>query len=169
MSESTAPRRLALSGLYADHHQWLYNWLRKRLGNAWDAADLAHDTFLRVYSSNRALEMPEPRAFLTHVAKGLVVDFWRHRSVEQAYAESVAALPADTAPSPESRALILEALYCIDRMLDAMPGRVRGVFLMSQLDGLTYAQIAAATGLSVRTVNRHMQQAYLACLTAIDP
>ncbi|MFF7395659.1 sigma-70 family RNA polymerase sigma factor [Achromobacter sp. NPDC008082] len=168
MSQTCAPRPLALSGLYADHHKWLYGWLRKRLGNAWDAADLAHDTFLRVYSSNRSLEMPEPRAFLTHVAKGLVVDLWRHRNVEQAYADSVATLPPDTAPSPETRALILEALYCIDRMLDAMPGRVRNVFLLAQLDGLTYAEIAAETGLSVRTVNRHMQHAYLACLTAID-
>jgi RNA polymerase sigma-70 factor (ECF subfamily) len=53
-------------------------------------------------------------------------------------------------------------------MLDAMPGRVRNVFLLAQLDGLTYAEIAAETGLSVRTVNRHMQHAYLACLTAID-
>lgn len=88
--------------------------------------------------------------------------------MEQAYADSIAALPADTAPSPEKRAVILEALYCIDRMLDAMPRRVRNVFLLAQLSGLTYAEIAADTGLSVRTVNRHMRQAYLACLTAID-
>lgn len=168
MSQSCASRPSALNGLYVDHHQWLYGWLRKRLGNAWDAADLAHDTFLRVYASNRSLEMPEPRAFLTHVAKGLVVDLWRHRNVEKAYAESIAALPADTVPCAEKRALILEALSSIDRMLDAMPVRVRNVFLLAQLDGLNYADIAAELGMSVRTVNRHMQQAYLACLTAID-
>ncbi|MEN5064955.1 sigma-70 family RNA polymerase sigma factor [Achromobacter aegrifaciens] len=168
MPDSSVLRRSALTGLYADHHKWLYSWLRKRLGNAWDAADIAHDTFVRVYSNNRLLESAEPRAFLTHVAKGLVVDFWRHRSVEQAYAESVSALPADTAPSPEKRALILEALHAIDRMLGAMPERVRRVFLLAQLDDFTYAEIAADTGLSVRTVNRYMQQAYLVCLTVID-
>ncbi|WP_287399688.1 sigma factor [Nitrosomonas sp. H1_AOB3] len=69
--------------LYTDHHGWLYGWLRRKLGNACDAADLAHDTFLRVMVSRR---MPvhlgeEPRALLTHIAKGLVIDHWRRQDV----------------------------------------------------------------------------------------
>ncbi|MCW5618761.1 MAG: hypothetical protein KIS65_06080 [Nitrosomonas sp.] len=35
--------------LYTDHHSWLYSWLRRKLGNACDAADLAHDTLLRLW------------------------------------------------------------------------------------------------------------------------
>ncbi|MCH1999596.1 RNA polymerase subunit sigma, partial [Achromobacter xylosoxidans] len=33
--------------IYREHHGWLSAWLRKKLGNSFDAADLAHDTFLR--------------------------------------------------------------------------------------------------------------------------
>ncbi|MDD3484875.1 sigma factor, partial [Azovibrio restrictus] len=36
-----------LTRLYRDHHGWLQGWLRRRLGNAHEAADLAQDTFLR--------------------------------------------------------------------------------------------------------------------------
>ena len=36
--------------LYGDHHGWLRGWLRKKLGNAFDAADLAHDTYVRILS-----------------------------------------------------------------------------------------------------------------------
>lgn len=39
--------------LYIDHHGWLQGWLRRKLGNACDAADLAHDTFVRVMVSRR--------------------------------------------------------------------------------------------------------------------
>lgn len=46
--------------LYSDHHGWLQDWLRRRLGNAFDAADLAHDTFLRVLRNLEPIR--EPRA-----------------------------------------------------------------------------------------------------------
>ena len=36
------------STLYSTHHGWLHNWLRAKLGNSFDAADLAQDTFIRV-------------------------------------------------------------------------------------------------------------------------
>ncbi|MDU5679729.1 sigma factor, partial [Pseudomonas aeruginosa] len=35
----------AVSHLYQDHHGWLQGWLRRRLGCAENAADLAQDTF----------------------------------------------------------------------------------------------------------------------------
>ena len=50
VQESTLPRQ-GIEGLYAEHHGWLRGWLRGRLGNAFDAADLAHDTYLRILSS----------------------------------------------------------------------------------------------------------------------
>src|ERR1700756_5510846 len=43
--------------LYEDHHCWLQGWLRRRLGNAADAADLAHDAFLRL------ILKPDPKGY----------------------------------------------------------------------------------------------------------
>ncbi|MET0125075.1 MAG: sigma factor, partial [Pseudomonas caspiana] len=39
--------------LYRDHHGWLHGWLRKRLGDREQAADIAQDTFLRLLLSGR--------------------------------------------------------------------------------------------------------------------
>ncbi|MFT2588734.1 sigma factor-like helix-turn-helix DNA-binding protein, partial [Escherichia coli] len=64
-------------------------------------------------------------------------------ALERAYLESLAALPEPQAPSPEARAIVLEALVAIDAMLDGMKPAVRQAFILSQLEGLTYAQIAA--------------------------
>ncbi|MEG1082759.1 MAG: sigma factor, partial [Pseudomonas sp.] len=50
--------------LYSGHHGWLYARLRKRLGNAMDAADLVQDTFARILASN-VTAINEPRAYLS--------------------------------------------------------------------------------------------------------
>jgi len=71
----------AVTQIYRDHHGWLSGWLRKKLGNSFDAADLAHDTFVRLMGARvREGGGAEPRALLTHIAKGLVVDHWRRRA-----------------------------------------------------------------------------------------
>ncbi|MFL9609593.1 sigma factor [Methylobacillus sp. Pita2] len=40
--------------LYSSHHGWLYAWLRKKLGCQHIAADLAHDTFVRLMVAGKA-------------------------------------------------------------------------------------------------------------------
>lgn len=156
----------AIRVLYSDHHRWLHDWLRRKLGCAHNAADLAHDTFIRVITLRRTSLGEEPRAFLTHIAKGLVIDHWRRQEIERAYLETIAQLPEPKAPSPETCLLILEALYRIEAMLEGMPLRTREIFLLAQLDGLTYKEIAAQLDMTLITVKRHMRKAFLSCLTA---
>lgn len=166
MPPANSTLNLQVQSLYTEHHGWLQAWLGRKLGNACDAADLAHDTFVRLLSrQGHSYFGHEPRALLTHIAKGLVVDRWRRQDVERAYLEAIAHLPEPEVPSPETRWLILETLYRIDAMLREMPARVRQVFLLSQLDGLTYAQIAEQLQVSLITIKRDMRTAFLACLS----
>lgn len=155
--------------LYSRHHGWLYRWLSAKLGNSSDAADLAHDTFLRLMASRRPPGQwgDQPRALLTHIARGLVIDHWRRRDVERAYLEALAAMPAAELPNPEQRLAMLEALLRVDTMLRSLPARTREIFFLAQLDGLTYGQIAERRQVSLITVKRHMAQAFAACL-ALD-
>ncbi|WP_019882870.1 MULTISPECIES: sigma-70 family RNA polymerase sigma factor [unclassified Methylophilus] len=155
-----------LHDVYRQHHDWLQGWLRKKTGNSWDAADIAHDTFVRIMHHNKLAQLgTEPRALLVHIAKGLVIDHWRHQQVERAYQETLAQLPPGSWPSAEEQHLILESLRQIDRLLQTMPAQTRAIFLLAQLDGLTYQQIADQLDMSLITVKRHMRKAYLACLS----
>ncbi|WP_175652363.1 sigma-70 family RNA polymerase sigma factor [Pseudomonas sp. Marseille-P9899] len=165
MSSTDRAPHLHIENLYCEHHGWLHGWLSRKLGNASDAADLAHDTFIRLLTRQSRTFGSEPRALLTHIAKGLVVDRWRRQEVERAYLESIAYLSELEVPSPETRWLILEALHRIDAMLREMPSRVRQTFLLSQIDGLTYNDIAEQLGVSLITVKRDMRDAFLACLS----
>jgi RNA polymerase sigma factor (sigma-70 family) len=155
--------RSAVNHLYCEHHSWLNGWLRKRLGNAFDAADLTQDTFVRVIKARSALDIREPHPYLSRIAKGLLIDLFRRRSLEQAYLETLAALPQAQHPSLEEQAIMLQALVEIDRLLQGLGPKVRQVFMLSQFDGLTYPQIAEQLNISVRSVNNYMAKAMEHC------
>lgn len=151
--------------MYLDHGRWLTAWLMRRMGDRQDAADVAQDTFARLCVRSQELEsVREPRAYLTVVAKRLLVNRYQRQALEQAYLSSLRDVPESHAPSAEDRAVVLETLLELDRVLDGLPAKVRRAFLLSQLDGLGYDQIAQLLHVSVRTVTRYMSDAYAQCL-----
>ena len=166
MSSGEALAQQQLHELYSDHHGWLNGWLRRRLSCPHNAADLAQDTFLRLLNGRETPCLREPRAFLTTIAKRVLANHYRRQDIERAYLESLAALPEEHAPSEETRAIILQTLLELDRLLDGLPRVVRQVFLLVQLDGLTYAEVAAQLGISLSSVKRYQAKAALQCYFA---
>lgn len=152
-----------IDGLYVAHHGWLSGWLRRRLGNETDAADIAQDVFLKLLSRAERARLREPRAYLSTIARGLVVEHWRRRELELAWLETLAALPPVEVPSPERRLLLLETLIEIDRMLDSLKPAVRTAFLLAQLDGYSCPRIAEHLGVSLATAERHVAKALRQC------
>jgi RNA polymerase sigma factor (sigma-70 family) len=153
----------AVQALYSNHHGWLHAWLRSRLGNAADAADLAQDTFVRLLARSERVEPKAPRAFLRTIAQGLVIDHWRREEIERAYLQTIAHLPESETPGAEAQALILELLEAIARMLEGLRPKVRKAFLLAQCEGLTYKQIAQQLGISLRSVERYVADALYHC------
>jgi len=153
------------SQLYNDHHGWLKAWLCKRLNCSYQAADLAQDTFVRVLGGRQEhlAGLREPRAFLSTIARGLMIDFYRRRALERAWLEYLASLPEDEAPSPEQQQILLETLVAVDRLLDGLSPKVRAAWLYSRLDGLTHAEIAAHLSVSVPRVRQYLATASRHC------
>lgn len=155
----------ALATVYAQHHGWLKALLLRRLGNDSDAADLAQDAFIRLLLKPRNFDSNSgARAYLSHVAKGLCVDLWRRRSIEQAWLEAQAEVEIPLCPSAEEHHLVLDALCRIDAMLAQLAEPVAQAFVMSQLEGYSYREIAIKLECSERTIKRYMKQAMLQSL-----
>jgi RNA polymerase sigma-70 factor (ECF subfamily) len=155
----------SLADLYGQHHGWLKGWLRKKLGCADTAADLTQDTFVRLLTRPQPEVLGEPRAYLTTVAKGLLSNWYRRQTLEQAYLDALAVIPQAQVPAAEHRLEILETLQQLDVVLAALPVKARTAFLLAQLDGLKYEEIARQLGVSVASVKHYMQQGYRACLS----
>lgn len=157
-----------IATLYNEHQPWLVNWLRKRTGCSQQAADFAQDTFLRVLLAERrmpvAVALNEPRHFLVTIAKRVMVDSFRRQSVERAYLELLAQQPDEFEISAEERLVVLQTLQALDHMLDGLGVKAKAAFLMSQLQGLTYPQIAEQLQVSVSSVTKYMARATEHCL-----
>ncbi|MBD8492096.1 sigma-70 family RNA polymerase sigma factor [Pseudomonas syringae] len=153
----------AVQSIYAQHHSWLYGWLKGKLSNTCDAADLAHDTFVRILAARNAADIREPRDYLTTIARGLVIDRYRRRTIEQAWLQSMAARPEAVAISEEDKAVIIETLMAVDKTLAGLGARTRRIFMMTQVDGLTYQQVADQLGLSLSSIKKHMIRALTEC------
>lgn len=148
--------------LYSAHHGWLQGWLRRRLGCADDAADLAQDAFVRLLGRPApvaAETLRAPRAYLATVARGLLVDFWRRGELERAWLADLAAQPEALQPSPEERLAAVQALQAMDALLQGLTPKTRAAWLLSRLDGLAHAEIAAQLQVSVPRVRQYLANA----------
>jgi RNA polymerase sigma factor, sigma-70 family len=153
-----------MDALYRDHHGWLRSWLWRRLGDTSDAADLAHDAFIRLLSKPRRFDSFDgARAYLSVLARGLCVDLWRRRHIEQTWRDVLAAQPQAAMPSAEHQAMVIETLCEIDAMLRRLPVKAAHAFIMAQLHGMTYREIAAALKVSDRMVKKYMAKAMFHC------
>jgi RNA polymerase sigma-70 factor (ECF subfamily) len=155
-----------ITDLYTSHHGWLQGRLRHKLGNAADAADLAHDTFVRLMvkpASRGFNSFAEARGYLRATANGLCIDLWRRREIEQAWLQTLAARPDCHEPSPEHRAIVIETLLEIGTMLSRLSHKAATAFVMAQIDGVPYRDIARELGVSERMVQKYIAQGMLQC------
>lgn len=171
MSSGEPPFQAAISDLYCEHHDWLFGWLRRKLGCAHNAADLAQDTFARILNARESVaSLREPRAFLSTTARRLIIDQVRRKHIENAYLQELAltAEALEGFQSPEHILSTLEALEHIAFMLEGLHDNVRQAFVLYYLDGLTQSEIARQLGLSDRTVRKYLIQALLHCSHSLD-
>jgi len=157
------PHTVAVQHIYEQHHSWLHSWLKGKLHNACDAADVAHDTFVRILGGRNATQILEPRDYLATVARGLVIDRYRRRAIEQAYLQTLADRPEAIAIREDDQAIIIETLVAVDKALCGLGERARRIFMLSQVEGLTYQQIADQLRISLTTVKKHMVRALTEC------
>lgn len=154
-----------VQALYLDHQPWLLAWLRKKLGCPHGAADLSHDTFVRLIEQPAAPVLREPRAWLLVVANRLLINRHQRQRVEAETLRAVALmLESQAAPDPEqllaSRQLLACVMHCL---MGELPARQRQALLLVRADGLTVAEAAGRLGVSERSARLYVAQALAHC------
>lgn len=158
----------AIAALYAQYSDWLLAWLGKKLACAEEAADVLHDTFMRVMAApDRLGDLREPRAYLTTTAKHLMIDRARRRRVECACLDELTLRSAQYghAPSPEQRLAQAQSLQHTSAMLETLSPSVREAVRLRYIEGQSHARIAEQLGKSTRMVRKYLVQAIERCAT----
>jgi RNA polymerase sigma-70 factor, ECF subfamily len=139
----------------------LFRWLDRYAGDASLAADVAQETFVRLYQRD---EMPtDVRAWLVSVALNLVRDEQRRgaRRRRLLLKRAVADTMADAAPSPEDDVLAVERRALVRRALYSLPERDRALLLLRE-EGYSYRELASALGLLEASVGTLLARAKVA-------
>lgn len=167
MGAIQSPHYQVIGQMFKSDYHWLCTSVSRALGCPHSAQDIASETFVRVLALADPLAIREPRALLTTIARRLVYEGWRRQDLERAYIESLALAPTPVHASPEERALVVEALLAVDRLLNGLSAKARAAFLYHQLDGLTYSEIGQLLGVSTSRVQQYMADAFKRCYQAM--
>ncbi|MDR0278785.1 MAG: sigma-70 family RNA polymerase sigma factor [Paucimonas sp.] len=163
MDKGSFALRQQLEQLYVEHHGWLCGLLRRKLGNSFDAADLAHDICINLLRKGYVPDAADCRRHLTQIAKGMVIDLYRRRKLETAYLDDLKQRDVALAPSEEVRALALEALVQADAALHRQPANAREALLLHKLGGMGHRAIASELKVSVSSVEKYISSAMRTC------
>ncbi|ALP68503.1 sigma-70 family RNA polymerase sigma factor [Paraburkholderia caribensis] len=157
--QSSGDRARLLSDEFRRSYQWLKNRLRRKVGCQSTAEDLSSEAFVQFVQIPDIHAIQEPRALLTTISQRLVFEFWRRRDLEQAYLRELATIPDQASPSEHDTFEMVQLLFELDRRLSGLPIKVSQAFMLSQLDGMTYADIAQQLDVSVSMVGQYMTKA----------
>lgn len=149
----------SLNGLYRRYSGWLGKRLRGRLG-ADEAADVVQETYLRI-GPYLLEDIRYPKALLLRVALNLVRDERRRLALRDRTLQGTLLVSGTPADAPIDRIHVKQILL-------TMPPLYRDVFVLSRFDGMTYAEIALAHGISLATVERRMAKAVEHCMSQLD-
>lgn len=152
---------LCLETLYRDHSPRLLRSISRRISSREEALDLVHEIFLRIarIRASRPLNLDRPEAYLSRMATNLLRDLARTAARQQS--DRHVTVDEQSLPGADQQKH-LEARDMLRRMEAAMLKLrpiTREIFMAHRLDGLSYAEIADRTGLSVKGVEKHMSKA----------
>jgi len=150
----------------------LWNFIRRRVPDPRDAEDILQDVFYELVEANRLL-MPieHVTGWLFRVARNRITDLFRKKKPES-LGDAVAADEKggllrleDLLPSPDAgpeglyvRNVLLDEL---ELALDELPEEQREVFLAHEVEGRSFKEIAAETGVNVNTLLSRKRYAVL--------
>ena len=161
-----------ISEVVAEQRSRLRNFIRRRVPDPFDAEDIVQEVFYELVEANRLL-MPieHVTGWLYRVARNRITDLFRKKKPESFSDTAVEGESGevlrfeDLLPSPDAGP---EAIYIrkvlfdeLELALDELPEEQREVFIAHELEGRTFKEMAAETGVSVNTLLSRKRYAVL--------
>jgi RNA polymerase sigma-70 factor (ECF subfamily) len=171
----------AFEALVALHRDQVFGLALRMTGSEADAQEITQETFLSAYQHLKEFRGEAAFGSWVHrIAANEAIGRLRRRKVQQATEEELKGpqfnehgshvhYPAsDWSRRADEKALDQELASAISKATAALPDGFREVFLLRDVEGLSYEQVAEMTGLSLPAVKSRLHRARLALREAID-
>jgi RNA polymerase sigma-70 factor (ECF subfamily) len=159
------PQAQGLQALYQQCRPELLHFLLLRSRDLAEAEDICQEIWLRLHVPDRG-PIANGRSYLFRIAHNLLIDRMRQQQRrlrrDRAWADhgadplSEGGERPDPAPNAEQIILDREEAEQLARALETLPAGAQRVFRMHKIDGLSHGEVAAALGISLSGVEKHM-------------
>ena len=144
--------------------QRLRNFIRRRVADPTEAEDILQDVFYELIESYRLMEpIEQAGAWMFRVARNRIIDLFRKKkpqslndAVRSSGDDEDQRVLEDLLPSPDAgpdgeyaRSILVDEL---EEALDELSEDQRAVFLAHEIEGKSFKEISAETGVSVNTL-----------------
>jgi len=168
MARLNAGHDAALNVLMDRHSERLFHYLVRQLKNETDAADLAQETFVRVYHNHARFDPAQKfSTWLYAIATNLVRDRFRwhqrHPQVsldaEREDAGSILDTLPDAAASVSEQMAAEERAGEVRAAVESLPDELRTPLILSEYEGLSHAEIGAVLSCTAKAVETRLYRA----------
>lgn len=146
------------------YYHGLFHHLSYKLRDAHWAADVVHDTYVRILEVLRQQVIEYPQAYLYKTASNIAIDAFRLKRRQQV--ESLEHAENEAGPHRDGPT---DALYqhqrveLVARALGELSAPCRSAFLLRKLEGLSHQEISERMGISKDMVEKHIVNAMKYC------
>lgn len=159
----------AYETLYNRYRNRILTFVYRYVGDREWAEDLTQEVFLKVYRSPKSFD-PRSRfvTWLFTVARNLTIDFLRRKrpaplSVAQAGCDEECSFEPESSSSegasPEDAVLLRELEERLQAVLLELSPKLREVFILCAMQGLSYEEVAQIVGCPAKTVSSRLSRA----------
>lgn len=120
--------------------------------------ELVQDVFVTIWEQKSGMSAENVRAWLYRMARNRALDYLKHEKVIEKYKFEIEAL-YDDVPGHDTLLEKLSFEEAVNRAIEELPESCRTTFILNRRDGLTYAEIAEAMDISVKTVESRISRA----------
>jgi len=149
------------------HQRFVWGIAYRFLGDRVEAEDIAQKAFLKLLeAAPRYRPTAGFRTYLYRIVSRLCMDYARKK--RPIFSEDIAER-ADSSFNPAANLIVKERAAEIRRAMDALPPRQRMAVILKYYEGLSYAGIADAMGITVKAVERLLDRARTALRSRLSP
>lgn len=162
-------RALWLARHVLPHEPALRTWLARRPLAGLEVDDIVQETYFKLSSVPDVEAIDNVRAYMFRTAHSLIVSHVRRGKIVSisTFANMEDFQVLDEGGTPEEILLARDVLQRLGETVADMPPRVREVFILRRIEGLSQRGVAALLGVSVSTVEKHLAKAMLRLSDAI--
>ena len=159
----------AFGQIVRSQHRALYAHAYRRLGNHEAAEDAVQDTLLRAYRALPSFDGDlRLRAWLHRILTNVCHDESNRRKRASGLIDRLEAQPVELAPDPIEETVLHDTVRVMNEALAELPDSYREALVLRYVDGLSFREVAAATGVSEENARARVHRGRIALNKALS-